>query len=748
MNLVYMKTKIYLGILSFVLGLSLASCSEDDDYTIHTTPILNESSVVTGSSDVTATTATLHATLSGLDGMDAGSYKTGFFYGFAQDNLPEDVQAAYDGSAFSAQLNGLNNNSTLYYQAYVCLQGKVYYKGEVKSLLTTDAKVATADAASVDFASAVLGGTLTDATADATCGVVISTSSDVEAVRAGLIVKSEELKDSYSFVHEGLVPETQYYYAAYLNLGSGIVYGEVKSFTTPAYDFDLDNDLVDLGLSVKWARFNVGAKSETGLGGLFGFGDLTGCNNSIDPADYASADTYKTASDLAFRAFQGRATLPTADDFEELFTLCQKEWTEQNGVTGFKFTGPNGNSIFLPAAGTRVANDVTALGTEGYYLTGTVNSSNTEFAVGYQFAASVNHRITAAVYQGMAVRAVSTAKNVPFNKALLYQKWYLDNGQDGKQHVFEGPFTQWGVTDNWSTVSNGQPNIEQQIHWEMGTDNGWIGYTYGKDYGYMELKEDGTVNIHRIAEDGTVTDETGKFTIDEANKVIDIDIDVLCANTWIGTKSGKLNILSLTADGLQIALPDGDYGYSLNYYSQAKADADAQVPVLLNIADSSWAGSWDALLVAISPEDLAGQHTFVFEGTCTDAMVFTLDFAGMAKRYPNSFVRIDDIKLDGTSIRFDANRFYYGDIEGNGKYRVQLFNAYGAGSVGNAVPLSPFSNVENQGTEPAIHSRRSLRLSAPSLPTVPVQVFIRPIWLLSIRIGEVHGDITQELRSR
>ena len=47
MNLVYMKTKIYLGILSFVLGLSLASCSEDDDYTIHTTPILNESSALT-----------------------------------------------------------------------------------------------------------------------------------------------------------------------------------------------------------------------------------------------------------------------------------------------------------------------------------------------------------------------------------------------------------------------------------------------------------------------------------------------------------------------------------------------------------------------------------------------------------------------------------------------------------------------------------------------------------------------------
>ena len=50
MNLVYMKTKIYLGILSLVLGLSLASCSEDDDYTIHTTPILNESSGGAGAS--------------------------------------------------------------------------------------------------------------------------------------------------------------------------------------------------------------------------------------------------------------------------------------------------------------------------------------------------------------------------------------------------------------------------------------------------------------------------------------------------------------------------------------------------------------------------------------------------------------------------------------------------------------------------------------------------------------------------
>jgi|GEM_PF-4732098 len=48
-----MKNKIYLGIISLIMGLAFASC-EDDDFTIVTTPVLNDSSVVTGSSEVTA----------------------------------------------------------------------------------------------------------------------------------------------------------------------------------------------------------------------------------------------------------------------------------------------------------------------------------------------------------------------------------------------------------------------------------------------------------------------------------------------------------------------------------------------------------------------------------------------------------------------------------------------------------------------------------------------------------------------
>lgn len=731
-----MKTKIYLGIFSLVMGLFIASCSDEDDYKISTNPILNESSVITGSSDVTATTATLHGSVKGLDGMASSSFTTGFLYGSSQENLSESVSASLDEETFSATLSGLTNNSTLYYQAYVLLQGKVYYKGEIKSFITTNATVTTQSASSIDYASAVLGGALTNAPGNATCGIVISTLSDVEAVRSGLIIKNAELNNNFTLERAGLLPNTQYYYAAYLNLGSGIVYGEVKDFTTANYDFDLDNDLVDLGLSVKWARFNIGSKSNTGLGGLFGFGDLTGCLPSIDPADYASTNTYRTASDLAYQAFNGRATLPTAADFEELFALCTKEWTEMDGVTGYKLTGPSGKSIFLPAAGSRIGSELTGEGTEGYYLTGTVNPSNSKFAISYQFNSGISTKTTAAVYQAMSIRAVSTAKNVPFDRSLLYGKWYLDNGQDGAQHVFEGPFTQWGVTDNWATVSNGQPNIEQQIHWEMGTGNGWIGYTYGVDYGYMEFLEDGTVNIHRLTDDGVATDETGTYTIDETNKVIDINIDVLCANTWVSTKKGKLNILSLTSDGLQIALPnDETYAYSTNYYSQAKAEADAKIQVSLLCVGGDWNGNWGSNVGAIDPADLEGQHSFTYNGSCSSAMVFTLDFPGLISRYPNAFVRIDDMKCDGQSIKFDANHFFYGDIENNGNYRIELFNIWGKGADNGLVKNSPFSNSKNVGTDENFKFNEKLEITYTILPYgngagsyTPSLVTVSPSW--------------------
>ena len=317
-----MKTKILAGILSLALGFCAVSCDDDDDYSPAKGTLVQ--SVVTGSSDVTATTATLNGTVSGLQNQSSAAYTVGFYYGSSEAELTNNVVGSLDGTKMSATLTGLENNTTLFYQAYVTLQKTVTYKGEVKSLVTTNAKVSTSDASAVGINAATVGGVATDAPSSAVCGVVFAASSDAETVRAGLKVAAAA-DGTFSLTQKGLLPAATYYYAAYVDLGSGVIYGDVKEFTTQEFAMDADRDFVDLGLSTKWCKFNIGATSASELGGLFAFGDTTGVCSSTSLSDYSpAADIYKTRSDIAFRSL-AKATIPTADEFEELFEKCDVE---------------------------------------------------------------------------------------------------------------------------------------------------------------------------------------------------------------------------------------------------------------------------------------------------------------------------------------------------------------------------------------------------------------------------------------
>ena len=300
-----MKNKIFYGILFALMAVFAVSCS-DDDYAINTTPLLGDNSVVTGTADVTPVSAIVKGSVSGLDGQAASSYTTGFYYGTAADALTERV-AASGGQEFTASISG-EPGEVIYYQAFVTLQGRLTYKGDVKSLVLTDATATTGAASNVEANKALLLGSASKYTAESKVGVVISCKSDEEAVRGG--VKFEgTTADNFDVTVKGLLPNTTYYYTAYVDLGGGVVYGEVKQFTTPAQQFDVENDLVDLGLSTKWARYNLGTTSETELGGLFGFGDMTGFNTSVDPADYASAMSLRNSSPAV--RWSGRQSLLT-----------------------------------------------------------------------------------------------------------------------------------------------------------------------------------------------------------------------------------------------------------------------------------------------------------------------------------------------------------------------------------------------------------------------------------------------------
>lgn len=723
--------------MTLVTGtLILTACSEADDYTAYTTPLLSEGAVVTGSSDVTATTATFHGTVAGLENANKASYATGFKYGYAENALTETV-AAGSTASFSATIGGQTTNQVIYYQAFVTLQGRVTYSGEVKSLITTNAKAVTGQVVAVDYADVTLAGSASGYPDDAKVGIVIAASSDQEAVRAGLRLEAAEPAQEFIVIKQGLVPATTYYYAAFVDLGVGMVFGDVKTFTTSDYTIDVDEEFVDLGLSVKWAKRNIGAKKATDFGGFFGFGDLTGVNPSIDAGDYASADTYRTATDLVNVATGGKGTLPTADLFEELFRLSETQWTVEDGVAGYKVTGPNGNSIFLPAGGKRVASTLSDQGVRGYYLTGSVNPANASFAIDYEFNATTGVRATRAVYEALSLRPVSTARNVKFDKSLLCKTWHIDLRADGSHAHFAGPAYFMGTDDSWRTITNGEPVVGNSWTWEADyAGNSWVVGEDPRDFGTMTFTEDGKVTVTKIDAEGNSTTEEGTYTVDQANKTITLTVDILAVPAQAARGDNartNLNILSLTDETLQLGMMiDGNTGQvSFNYASDLVYSG---ISVSLLAVGTDWAGTWGTPLTMLSPQDINGTHTVSYHGAVNGAMVTLVDFVGLTNKFPNAFVRIDELKLDGQPIKFDANKFFYGDIEDNGNFRVEMFNIWGKGAQDGVVVTSPFSNLTNAGGDDAFTFADNLEITFTVVTNglgttyTPCLITINPSW--------------------
>lgn len=704
-----MKNKILYGIMAFVMCIFMTGCS-DDDYSVSNTPLLTDESVTTGSADVTVTSATFHGTVKGLEEQNASAYALGFYYGKSEDNLSEKV-AASGSNEFQATVSGMPGD-VVYYQAYVTLQGRVTYKGSVQSAIMTDAKAITGEPKDLTANSVILTGKLEKAPQEATSGIVISGAEGSEKVRAGVRIVAAGINDNYEIKAEGLLPNTTYHYTAYLDLGNGTVYGEDRTFTTAPADFNPDTDLVDLGLSTKWAKYNVGATDEKQLGGLFGFGDMTGFQTSINLEDYASADIYKTDRDVANKVYGSWVTMPTIDEFEELFTECKKEWVEdtENHVAGYKFTGPNGNSIFLPAAGTRTQGNVSGEGLNGYYLSGSINATDNRFAMAYSFDQNVARRTSTPVYQALAIRPVSVAKNVKFDKEKLYNTWEFDLKPDESHYKFVGPVFFYGKDASWASYTNNQPVVGETTGWDAdyASIKSWAITDPSHCNGTMTFykDEDGNdkVKVHQVQADGSYKDSEGTFTVDEKNKTITMTIDPLNAVEYIGgitrTDETKIKVMSLSDEALQLGVIRSSDGQLMIYNYVTSDVKNGYVAKLTAWGDG---GNWDGATTVVSGGSKAvGQYTVKLETTeaRTNGKVYVLDLEGFAAKYPKALVRIDAIKADGQDLKFDANKFHYGDIEDNGNYRIELFNIWGSGTAQN----SPFraSGGPGDAGEPAL----------------------------------------------
>ena len=298
--------------------------------------------------------------------------------------------------------------------------------------LRPEISVITEAATDITESSAVLRGRLSQksnnehpkqaffyySTSDKNADGIIANGARVSAVIAG---------DGINFSHTplDLKYHTTYYYLACEQYDDKEYYGDVRSFTTklPAP--------VDMGLSVKWASFNLGSGTIEGYGDYYLWGETesvkaTGTswyswsnykwyNTSTGnvtkyctDANNGSVDnkvTLDVEDDAAANQLGGKWRMPTAGDWAELCNTenCIWAWVTQNGVNGYRVTSRiTGNSIFLPAAG---YGSYGGKGYSGHYWSSSL-SDNDDLAWFIDFSSSHLFKNGSYRYDGMSVRPV------------------------------------------------------------------------------------------------------------------------------------------------------------------------------------------------------------------------------------------------------------------------------------------------------------------------------------------------------
>lgn len=192
---------------------------------------------------------------------------------------------------------------------------------------------------------------------------------------------------------------------------------------------------VDLGLpsGLLWASHNVGASSPDQYGDYFAWGETQpksvynrssyryyNCDNDGDcgytkyctDAGYGlngfvdNLTILQPGDDAATANWGNGARTPTLQEWQELEQYTTRHRTTYNGVSGWCFTGSNGNSIFLPAAGCRWDSSLGHGGSGGYYWSSSLYTGNPDYAWDFCFSSDYYNVIYYNRDRGFSVRPV------------------------------------------------------------------------------------------------------------------------------------------------------------------------------------------------------------------------------------------------------------------------------------------------------------------------------------------------------
>lgn len=237
--------------------------------------------------------------------------------------------------------------------------------------------------------------------------------------------------------------ETEEEYSSYMESDSlilpnvSLMGGDIVKFNPlPSY-IHTDYEYVDLGLpsGLKWAKCNIGAEKETDCGLYFAWGETVGYkdvssgksfseedytwyrknesetsitkyNNSSSYGTVDNLTTLEPSDDSATVNMSSLWRIPTKEEYEELLNNTTNTWEEIEGINGLMFTGNNGNTLFLPAAGVCELGAVQVVNSYGYYWSSSLSSDEPMNGSCLFFAPEGSGMMDCPRYYGLGIRAV------------------------------------------------------------------------------------------------------------------------------------------------------------------------------------------------------------------------------------------------------------------------------------------------------------------------------------------------------
>ena len=300
----------------------------------------------------------------------------------------------------------LENVEELYGDAILGTEYALEYNGERYELNVTeskDAKIKVESATGISY-------------------VVLLPNANKETM-----IKHKKEDKTFAYTFHNYIKSNKIYYRTATDDKVALKWEEIEEMPeepeTPTIN---GHEYVDLGLpsGLLWATCNVGANAPEEYGDYFAWGETDPAPNNdysssncptyglsisqLQSQGYIDSEGNLTAQyDAATANWGGDWRMPTYAELKELLNNCTWTWTTQNGVKGYNVEGPNGNSIFLPAAGYRNGSSLGYAGSYGYIWSSTPYESTSNFAYYLYFSSDIlGMNDGSRRYNGRSVRPV------------------------------------------------------------------------------------------------------------------------------------------------------------------------------------------------------------------------------------------------------------------------------------------------------------------------------------------------------